>query len=744
MTDVEHEGVEHEGVEREAVSPEPPPQAAGPDRVPRGIHREWVKAKDAALSTGRERYRQEDLLDWGVARDSVLGDERQFLSTAADEVDRLLVVLRSERRRKASVLAATVFLIVGVALVPGFPWWTFVVILGGASVALISIPKFDFATFTLPSHARVMANPRWRLAQALKGVLDPEIDRWVDGLLRTPAGSVFVRGTLGLSELIDPSYEVPTQTTDLALRTLGSMRGASIGLAGVRGAGKSTLMRALTRGRFRADYWQFRTGDRLTYGTVVAAPVRYNNEDFIAHLFSSLCLNILGRDPDDSIWAQGAARWLTGIVAGGVLIAAGFAIRSSSHFGLGHTPARTLIAGAAWVLGAAAVVWSYPRLAMLFVRSPQSLARRNLHALRNLDTVSTTVSGLAGPLTANVSAGRTVASARRALALPDLVARYRGFVRVLAADRPVIIGIDELDKMESDVEARQFLNDIKTVFGQEHCYYLVSVSEDALSAFDRRGMPLRDVFDSSFDAVLRIGPLSAPESALLLSRRVVGLGAAAKLLCHVLSGGLPRDLIRAARDVADQSAAAEVKLTDILWPVAVTRVDVAHRAAATVAQRFVASDGTQPLLIWVSGLPPLADQDTAGLHDRWAVQDALSAVATSQLPAEDRHELTLVALQFAVLAFHTATVIDHVRALSDDDLEEINRVLEPGRPAHQEEPEPAVDDADVTHKPLVLTNFETLARARREMAVSPAVAWQTISGLRDDDEPFPAADRTTA
>ena len=39
--------------------------------------------------------------------------------------------------------------------------------------------------------------------------------------------------------------------------------------------------------------------------------------------------------------------------------------------------------------------------------------------------------------------------------------------------------------------------------------------------------------------------------------------------------------------------------------------------------------------------------------------------------------------QFAVLAFHTATVIDHIRALNDNDLEELRCALEPDRPAHQ-------------------------------------------------------------
>ena len=75
------------------------------------------------------------------------------------------------------------------------------------------------------------------------------------------------------------------------------------------------------------------------------------------------------------------------------------------------------------------------------------------------------------------------------------VTHSSGLSELLTAERgPVIIGIDELDKM-SEEDARQFPNDIKTVFGQRDCYYLVSVSEDAMSAFERRGMRFRDVFE---------------------------------------------------------------------------------------------------------------------------------------------------------------------------------------------------------------------------------------------------------
>jgi len=78
---------------------------------------------------------------------------------------------------------------------------------------------------------------------------------------------------------------------------------------------------------------------------------------------------------------------------------------------------------------------------------------------------------------------------------------------------------------------------------------MVSVSDDALTAFERRGLPLRDAFGSSFDEIIHVGPLSYTESRRLLYRRVIGLTEPYVALCHCLAGGLARDLIRAARQV---------------------------------------------------------------------------------------------------------------------------------------------------------------------------------------------------
>ena len=130
----------------------------------------------------------------------------------------------------------------------------------------------------------------------------------------------------------------------------------------------------------------------------------------------------------------------------------------------------------------------------------------------------------------------------------------RGLVKSVAEDGwQVVIAIDELDKMCDADEAMAFLNHIKVLFPIHDCSFIVSVSEDAWARFESRGLPLRDTFDSSFDEVVLVNMLQPLESRDFLKRRSNSITDAQTLLCHCLSGGLARDLLRAARLLAHVS-----------------------------------------------------------------------------------------------------------------------------------------------------------------------------------------------
>jgi hypothetical protein len=148
---------------------------------------------------------------------------------------------------------------------------------------------------------------------------------------------------------------------------------------------------------------------------------------------------------------------------------------------------------------------------------------------------------------------RDVSVSERPLSLPEIVSGFKEFLRLLNDKYLVIVGIDELDKIYPETAAERFLNDIKVIFGVGGVYYFLSVSENILSSFERRGIPLRNAFDSCFDDILQLGHLDLESTHAMLRRRVIGLPYPFVCLCHCLSGGLPRDLIRTCRNLLIES-----------------------------------------------------------------------------------------------------------------------------------------------------------------------------------------------
>jgi hypothetical protein len=136
-----------------------------------------------------------------------------------------------------------------------------------------------------------------------------------------------------------------------------------------------------------------------------------------------------------------------------------------------------------------------------------------------------------------------------------------------------VIGIDEIDRM-STASAERFLNEIKAIFGIRQCLYIVSVSDEALAMFEQRVLHGRSVFDSTFDEVARARELNFESCKQLLRRRIAGIPDVLIAFCQVMSGGLPRDLIRTARLVVDTCAGGEVKITKIVASVLSEQINI--------------------------------------------------------------------------------------------------------------------------------------------------------------------------
>ncbi|MFD0316228.1 NACHT domain-containing protein [Streptomyces flavalbus] len=400
-----------------------------------------------------------------------------------------------------------------------------------------------------------------------------------------------IRGGLRLGEesgptpalpAIDPSRLTGTHRADQFVQSgaadeieyqLGRMDSASIGVSGPRGAGKSGLMQ-----------WFCTPGPHSSPDdllVLVPAPTSYDPREFLIHLFAEVCRRITGDGPGDDgrpgpvpggpgravVHRVGA---LLTTVAGVLTVLATLLWPHLTAAGRAATsdPAR-LVTGAGVALIVTGTLWSL-LLPVRAARHPaggtqagaEAAAAQHLRALHyQLMVMSSRSAQLAlpGGLGVQLAGGTQVQHTQQVLTYPELVSRFRALLDQVALERRalggrVVLGIDELDKLGSAQETERFLNDLKVVFGVRGCHFLVAVSEDALTAFGRHVLDVRTVFDSAFDRVVAVRPLRLDQSRELLRRRGVWLPEPYLALCQVLSGGLPRELLRTVMSLATARA----------------------------------------------------------------------------------------------------------------------------------------------------------------------------------------------
>ncbi len=352
------------------------------------------------------------------------------------------------------------------------------------------------------------------------------------------------------SALVELALAEPISTTALTRveRFVKGHTASALGLAGPRGAGKTTIL-------------NFLTSMNRTLGVYIPAPVRYEPNELLKRIFEELANKYLGEGWDSSvdklrrpspILLMLSLYAITGILGGGIAL---YVIDPL----LKMNPARWL----GIVIVASGVILTAFLLKRLF-DSRRTWFRRNREdspagraesILRNFRWQQQQTSNVAletkpwGGLL-RVTSEKSATTTERDIGRPRLVADFQDFIRMISNssrfDR-IIIAIDELDKLASTDDLIAVINEIKDVLHIEGTHVIVSVSRDALYRFLLRGVPSRDVFDSTFDEIIQVPMLDASESVEVLQKRAVGFPASWGLACYILSGGLPRDLLRYGR-----------------------------------------------------------------------------------------------------------------------------------------------------------------------------------------------------
>ncbi|MEU7602890.1 hypothetical protein [Streptomyces sp. NPDC041003] len=164
--------------------------------------------------------------------------------------------------------------------------------------------------------------------------------------------------------LHDPSPDTPTPTraiTRIQELMQSNMNGMSIGVAGPRGAGKTTAIEGFCTGRINSGGSEVR--DELL-GVKVSAPVAYDAREFILHLFSEVCRRVLelnGASDEVDEHELGGKSWagvylICGGFVGSALLAAGMVICALSLRTEFTDDSAIVMASGLTMLGAAALI----------------------------------------------------------------------------------------------------------------------------------------------------------------------------------------------------------------------------------------------------------------------------------------------------------------------------------------------------------------------------------------------------
>jgi KAP family P-loop domain len=332
--------------------------------------------------------------------------------------------------------------------------------------------------------------------------------------------------------------------------------GGCFGVAGPRGAGKTWLLH-------RSCEWANDTGG---VGVYFPAPSAYDPTSFIVAITDAFCSTL-----ERNLRPTGGMRELYSTLRRRLLryclplILLGIALYLY-HAGASHRPFDTLFTiryfgrDLAFILFAIAALVAYyailstlisrrnARNVELRLRSTASEKRQGLrYALNRTENNEFGLNAGKGGITGSAKKARGRSYIERPITLASLVYDFRDIAQLASRllNRPVVVAVDELDKISSLEEMRSLLRDVKGVFDIPGVSFLVSISDEALRCVQAGPITGRDEFSSAFYDIAIVEPLSAEEAELFVKDRTDGLTSpACATALLVLTCGNPREIVR--------------------------------------------------------------------------------------------------------------------------------------------------------------------------------------------------------
>jgi hypothetical protein len=585
-----------------------------------GIVRELFRNDATIKEMGRlEGLTEEEVLEQAnvMLADSSSDEisELQGRLKSAQEIRHSLLKKRDPWYSVASIVVAStggvgllILLAVSIAKWTGhlllWPLWPLVafpcLLFFGGIIAFVSLEPDDS-----PAASATLAAERLKsnLDDAVRSlVVIPAIEKLASLRLVAPSEDIVqLTEAPSLSSRIESGGRIQTGSYRDVFTCLQLDGGATIGLAGSRGVGKSELLAAFCND---PDERPSLEGGG-TIGVIVPAPVAYEAQSFLRILIRGLAEAVPGYADHVNHRIQIISGTNFVILAlAAVSLAFGISLNPGWVKASHHTIGLALISFAGlmvlvWVMRmllssrAHDIITFLIELLLLFARFlfvpdlpfggwkttdlekfitgvirifRQRIAAEAANSVRRvsyIEKLSTTSESSAAWKNFGFKQSSGIGLDQVPLAEPDLVAELQKLVKTLyRGGYQVRIGVDELDKLSSGAEAERFLTGIKVLFSIRNCSFLLTISENAAAQFARRGMPIRDVFDSSLDTVIVVRPLNFYEARRLIRTRLSAgqsdrISDSQVLLCHYLSGGLPRDLLRSCRQLGEINSRSE-------------------------------------------------------------------------------------------------------------------------------------------------------------------------------------------